>query len=406
MGFAIDGGIYAVLLNLFLDRLSYTPEMIGTVNASGTLAFALASLPAGLLGERFGSRRVLIAGLWMMAAGALTLPFADLVPAGARLFWLIANTVVIYLGLALYFVNTAPLLLGLVRSDQQNQVYGAQTAVLSLAAFLGSLCGGFLPPLFGFLLGLSLDLPVAYRYALLVAGLAVVPAIIAAQGIRSPQSDESATVPVGTPGTIVVAPILGLLLLITLVRALQVSGIAVTSTYMNLYLDTQLNLPTAQIGLLLALGRLVAVPAALSTAALTARFGNRGVVIATSLATTLALLPLALIPHWGAAGLSFMLVTSLSWIRYAASIVFFLDLVPPNRRATVSGVTEMAAGICFTGLTFGGGYLIAAFSYQALFLLGAALTAVSALLFWIFFASVGGESRGRGGGGTRAGRAA
>jgi MFS family permease len=166
---------------------------------------------------------------------------------------------------------------------------------------------------------------------------------------------------------------------------LQIAGLAVTSTFSNLYLDAALHVPTAQIGVLLALGRLVSVPAALSSAVLSPRFGNRTVVIGASLATAVGMLPIALIPHWAAAGLSLMIVSGLSGVRYAASMVYFLDLVPPHRRATTAGVTEMAAGICFTALTFGGGYLITLLGYRALFLLGAALTGLSAVVFWMLF---------------------
>ena len=67
--------------------------------------------------------------------------------------------------------------------------------------------------------------------------------------------------------------------------------------------------------------------------------------------------------------------------------IYFLELVPPAQRATVSGLTEMAAGICFTAMTFGGGYLIAAFGYRSLFMLGAVLTGLSALVFWRSFRS-------------------
>jgi len=151
------------------------------------------------------------------------------------------------------------------------------------------------------------------------------------------------------------------------------------------YLDSELLVSTARIGLLLALGRLLGIPAALATGPLTARYGNRGVVIGASLGTALSILPIALVPHWGAAGLSLIGVLGLSGIRYPASIVYFLELVPPAQRATVSGLTEMAAGICFTAMTFGGGYMIAAFGYRSLFLLGAALTGMSALVFWRSF---------------------
>ena len=59
--------------------------------------------------------------------------------------------------------------------------------------------------------------------------------------------------------------------------------------------------------------------------------------------------------------------------------------VPPARRATVSGITEMAGGICFTLITYGGGRVIALLGYRPLFLSAAAITALSALVFWLAF---------------------
>jgi MFS family permease len=379
IGFAVDGGVYAVLLNLYLARLGYGPEVIGLVNAAGTVVFAFASVPAGILGERWGNRRLMLWGLGLMLLGGLLLPPA------VRLPWLIVTMISLYLGLALYFVNTAPLLLGLIPADQRNQAYATQTALLGLASFVGSLLGGLLPPLVSLIAGVTLDHPMPYRYGLLAAGIAIVPALVALARTHPGPVPEVPTAPAGAPGTKAATSILGVLSLIAFVRVLQIAGLAVTNTFINLYLDAELRVPTAQIGVLLAVGRLVAVPTALTSAALSARFGNRNVVIGSSLATAVGMLPIALIPHWGAAWFSLMLVAGLSSVRYAASIVYFLDLVPPNRRATVAGVTEMAAGVCFTALTFGGGYIIALVGYRALFLLGAALTGLSAFVFWALF---------------------
>ncbi len=392
VGFAIDGGIYAALLNLYLARVGYGPEQIGLVNAVGALVFAFASLPAGLLGERWGSRRLVIGGLGLMAACGVAMPLADILPAAVRMPWLLTTITGLYLGLALYFVNGAPILLALVTSDQRNQAYSSQTALIALAAFVGSLAGGLLPPLIAGAIGASLSEPAPYRYGMIIAGLAIAPGILAIAGLPAddlrgaPETPRAAPGPTpADPPLAKAAPIIGLLALIALVRTLQVAGLAATSTFFNLYLDTALHVPVAQIGLLLAIGRLAGVPAALITAALSARFGNRNVVIGATLATAFGMLPLAFIPHWAAASFSLMAVFSLSSIRYAASMVYFLDLVSPSRRATVVGVTEMAAGICFTSLTFGGGYIIALLGYQVLFLLGAALSALSALTFWGLF---------------------
>jgi MFS family permease len=401
VGFAVDGGVYAVLLNLYLLRLGYGPEQIGLINAAGTLTFGLASLPAGALGARWGSQRMLLLGLGMLLVGCILIPFADLLAPAWRLPWLLANEVVLYIGLALYFVNTAPYVLEVVSPARRNQTFSLQIALLSLAAFVGSLVGGLLPPTVAALLGASTEQPAPYRYALLVAGLALLPAILAFRGSRpdpggakggavmqevEPAADLTAIPPAATA-------IVGLLALIALVRLLQVAGLAALTTFFNVYLDSELLLPTAQIGAIIACGRLLGVPAALATSTLTARFGNRAVVIAASLGTALSILPIALIPHWGAAGLSFIGVIGLSWIRYAASTVYFLELVPPSRRATVSGVTEMAAGITFTMLTFGGGYAIALLGYRSLFLAGAALTGLSALVFWRAFGRRAPEGR-------------
>lgn len=388
VGFAFDGGVYAVLLNLFLVRLGYGPELIGLINSAGTLTFALSSLPAGALGERFGSRRIMMLGIGIMLGGGVLQPLADTIPQDWRLPWLLVNGVALYFGLALFFVNTAPFVMQIVGAAQRNRVFSLQTALISLAAFGGSLAGGLLPPTAAAVLGTTLSSPAPYRYALLVAGLALIPALFAIRAARPPALPAPVVTdrPAAPAGAATVAvSITGLLIIMALVRLLQIAGLAATNTFYNVYLDSVLLLPTAQIGAIVAAGRLLGVPAALATSALAARFGNRGVVIGTSLATSLAILPIAFIPHWSAAAFTFVGVTGLSWIRYAASIVYFLEIVPPARRATVSGVTEMAAGLCFTAVAFGGGYMIAALGYQALFLTGAALTAISALAFWLAF---------------------
>jgi predicted MFS family arabinose efflux permease len=277
---------------------------------------------------------------------------------------------------------------------KRNQIFSLQTALLSLASFAGSLFGDLLPPALALLLGATSEQTAPYRYALIVAGLAMVPAILALRGAR-PATGAREAEPVSplAVAPVALAPILGLLGMIALIRMLQVAGMGALTTFFNVYLDTELLLPTAEIGAIIACGRLLGVPAALATSALTTRFGNRAVVIGASLGTALSILPIALVPHWGAAGLSFIFVIGISWIRYASSVVYFLDLVPPARRATVSGVMEMAAGITFTVLTFGGGYAIALIGYRSLFLIGAALTALSALVFWRSFRGRMGEAR-------------
>ncbi|HIG15850.1 MAG TPA: hypothetical protein EYQ31_00285, partial [Candidatus Handelsmanbacteria bacterium] len=67
-GFSYSG-IYFLLANLFLVRLGYEAQFIGFFVATGSLSFAVSSLPAGVLGRRWGSRRTMTAGYAVLAVG-------------------------------------------------------------------------------------------------------------------------------------------------------------------------------------------------------------------------------------------------------------------------------------------------------------------------------------------------
>jgi predicted MFS family arabinose efflux permease len=177
---------------------------------------------------------------------------------------------------------------------------------------------------------------------------------------------------------------LGFIGLMAVIRLLQVASMGTTSTFINVYLDRTLHVSTATIGLISAMGRLLAVPATLLAPFLSARRGNAFVVIWASLGSTLSMLPLALIPHWLAAGLGFVGVVSLSSVRYSAFLVYSMELVTPDWRPTMSGAGEMAAGFSFALMALSGGYIIANMGYQTLFLIGACLSLGGTLMFWIY----------------------
>ena len=72
-------GITSVLLNLYLLRLGYGTEFIGLVNGIVAVGFAGFSLPAGIIGGRWGTRRAMIAGVSLIVTAFALLPAAELV---------------------------------------------------------------------------------------------------------------------------------------------------------------------------------------------------------------------------------------------------------------------------------------------------------------------------------------
>jgi predicted MFS family arabinose efflux permease len=60
-------------------------------------------------------------------------------------------------------------------------------------------------------------------------------------------------------------------------------------------------------------------------------------------------------------------------------------MVPPQRRALVSGAGEMAIGLGFGLMAFIGGYLIKAYGYNIFFGISLAVALVGTFLFWWIF---------------------
>lgn len=394
IGLTVFGGIYPALLNLYLRRLGYDLVFIGLVNAAGLSGVAIFSLPAGVAAKRWGVRRLMIIGLGLMVTGYGATALAELIPAAWQKGWLLTTYMLGGLGLALYIVNTSPFLMSATGSTERQHVFSVQAALWPLAGFVGSLLGGFLPGVFAGLLGTPLTQPAPYRYPLFIAALLLIPAILAMVVARDidPTKQQVATVDPAQPPLLDTAAFpFAVIAVMMSVGLLRLAGEGSMRTFLNVYLDADLGVSTALIGALLALGQLLAVPAALFAPLAVARWGYQRTIVGGSLGITLSLLPVAFIPHWSAGGLGFMSVMVLTAIVRPAFTVYSQEIVPPNAWAIMSGATAMAAGLSWSLVAFGGGYLVEALGYRSLFLSGAILSAAGGGLFWAYFRTPRGE---------------
>jgi len=385
MGFCYFG-IYVVLFNLYLLRLGYGPEFIGLVNGISWLPVIAVSLPASALGGRWGVRRVMIAGMMLMAAGLGLPPLAEFLSASLRTGWLLATYSLSGIGFPLWSVNAYPFLMGATRPEERSHAFSMQSALFPLAGFAGSLMAGLLPGVFATVLSVCPESAASYRIPLLMAAVLFIPAVLALLGTREvgrAEAQERVTEADPAPW--------GLIALLALFGLLRMGGEGATYTFFNVYLDDGLHAPTSLIGALGAVSRLLAASAALATPLLISRWGRFRIVVLGAVGIGLAMLPLALIPHWTAAGLGLMGVTAMASMGYPAFDVYHQEIVSPGQRAAMSGAITMGLGLGGSAVALGGGYLIAALGYPAFFLMGAGLPATGALLFWSAFRVPRGE---------------
>ena len=379
LGFTVGGGIYTVLLNLYLLRLGYGTRFIGLINGAGLLS-GLFSLPIGVTSERVGVRRMLIASMGLAAMGFVALPFAELAPAGLCAPLLLASHFLGQLGITTWVVNGGPFLTAATSEQERSHAFSSGFGLAAVGASIGSLVASFVPGAFAALLGGSLVEPAPYRCTLLLAGallFAGIPLFAATRpadvGLRQRGGESEEKAP------------LALIALMSLVVLLSVIGEGAANTFFNVYLDTGLSVATSRIGTLSAVARLLALPATMAMPLLVARAGKRKTILVGHIMRALCLLPMALLPHWLAVGGGFIGLTMVASFSRPAFIAFQQEGVRPRWRTAMSGATNMASGLGFAVAAFGGGYLVTGIGYGGLFLVGAAVALVAILVFWACF---------------------
>lgn len=389
-GFAISG-VYGVLLNLFILRLGHGPEFVGLVNGTGLLAGALFCIPASAAGRRCGSRRAMVAGILLIAAGYAVLPLTQLLPAAAAPYALIVAYLTANLGGSLRAVNVIPYIMSAARPEARSHAFSLMHAITPGAAFLGSLTGGLLPALFAGRLGMDGSAPAPYGIALLVGAVGLIPAVAATLAAEDVDARPAGALGLRSPAAVSGAMPLAIMLIMAALLLIRVAGDHSVSIYFNVYMDDGLGVPTALIGSITAVGQMLAIPAALAAPLLTTRLGNGRAYALTALLMSLVLLPLALIPAWPAAAFSYIGLTSLISLARPAVIVHQQSLVPAEWRSTMAGVTQMGVSVGAAGVAYLGGYLAGTAGYRAVFLMGSVLVFLGSSLFWAYFRTPRGE---------------
>ncbi len=373
-------GLYFLLINLYLLRLGYGLEFIGVFVSTGAFSFAISSLPAGIAGRRFGSRRPMIFGMVVLTVGLGMLALTAWVPAAWRTAWLIFFCGLREFGNAFYLVNSTPYLMSATTVEERNYAFSVRGTLTPVAGFLGTLIGGFLPLLSEAYIGWSADDPLNYMVPLLLSSLLLLPGIVALCATREVEAGERAR-EVEERG----AMPLGLLLPIAAVSGLFVVAASAGQSFYSVYMDTVLQAPTELIGVVASSGQLMTAALMLLAPALMARWGHAGTFVRGGLCMGLSLLPMALISHWLAAGVSTVGVVVMMTFSSTALMVFHQGLVPVGWRPAMSGASLMAMGVGWGIVSSGGGYFIAAFGWALFFLLAGGGTLLGVGVFLLRF---------------------
>lgn len=381
-------GISGLITNLYLASLMFDSVFIGNLTGIGLLSFTLAALPAGMLGSRFGVRRIAVIGEFVTAAGLAAFLLAIYLPVAV---WPLVMTIamaVAYAGGAAGMVNMNTYLMQVASPEQRQPAFTFSATFMALGAMLGNLAGGFLPGMIFSLGNGTVDKAMAYHWVLwlVVAGYAGAGVALwlthpAAAGVQESTAEQVSPVAAAAPREKGPA---GILIFLGVLFLIQIFSEASFYTFMTLYQSQELLVPVAVIGLINAAYNPVIVLAAPLLLALFKRFGagrtlmhGAMVMAVCALLAAFFRLPAVVFP----AAFFSSLITNFNG---AARNLFGQEAVTPRLRPIASAVTSISWSLGSAIAALVGGRLIAGAGYQSLFVVSAIAALVAILVYAIY----------------------
>lgn len=376
-------GVAALVFNLYLIELGQQEDFIGIYNAVQTLAMAAGALMLGRLIDRYGIWWVVTAGLVAFLISTVLLSVITQ-PAAILVFSALVGT-----GSAMILTPVMPFIAELTsRPRDRHEVAALTMSLISLSTMLGSLVGGWVPPLAATIFGLEHPGASAFRISLLlgvaIAGLAVVPLMLMSPERKTSRPDDEPE-PSGDQQTPTTPAVLQrrMLVYVAVGAVMAVGGGAVFPFY-NVYLSS-IGAGSGDIGLVFAGAWLVAAVVGLGAPRIAARLGSQlgsTVVRLAPIPLFLLLIPFSALPIAIMAHLIRVSSTSMSWSMESS---FISSVLPGRMRNAAFGYRSAAWNVGYSLATIVAGGLIVRYGYDLTFAVYVATMVVAMSLYYWYF---------------------
>lgn len=372
--------LYWIDFNLYLESIGLG-WAIGWLMAASQLAGVIVALPASAISDRIGRRKVMAAGMALVAValfaflpGDLPLLFLGVVALGA--------------GSMAVSVVQVPFIAEHTRPDQRNEYFAIWSAIGFLTGVVAALVGGAAAPEIASLLNLGSD---AAPYRILLSGVAVLGALslgtVWLLTSDRPPADRAPATGARRFGIVVLDRKLFFRLLLP--GFLTSLGAGQLIPFLNVFIQNKFGLGLAAVNAVFAVSSLGTALAILVQPAVARRFGRIGSIV---------LVQGASIPFLVVLGFSPVLWTVIAALAVRNSLMnagspifdaFAMERISPAERATLSAGMTMLWALGWTIAPIYYGVLHASLSFAAAFAVDfvtiIVLYTVATALLWTWF---------------------
>jgi MFS family permease len=371
--------IYMLVFNLYVVSQDYPRSYLGMLLALPNLIALFGAVPSGMLADYIGRKRTLF-----LANAGQTLATLGIVVAPGQV-WLALSMILFGVSTSLWMVVSSPFMMENSEEEERDALFSAHFGLTTLIGFIGTLIAGFLPSLFGDLMGVGIESAAAYRATLAVtvvlSALSLAPIVVIRERSRGQEVKAASVLPwrnLSDPGMAV------RVFLPNLVISL---GAAILIPYMNLFFKESFAVSDRTLGTVFAVSSVVTGTATLASPLLAQRWGRIRSLVFTQLASIPFLLTIGFAPALGMAVMAFWIRAALMNMGGPLYEAFAMEQFKERERATISGLMGMSWNIGWTIGPWLSGYMQANpnIGFQPIFVITCSFYIVAAILSKVFF---------------------
>lgn len=382
----VSFSIYMLIFNLYVVSRGYPRSFLGELQSLPNLIALFGALPAGVLVDYIGRKRAMLianAGRTVATMGIVLAPGPG---------WLRLSMITFGVSQSLWMVSGAPFMMENSTEEERNALFSANFGLQTLVGFFGTLVGGYLPTLFGNLLGVDVESAVAYGATLAVtvvlSAFALFPVFLIKEQPRPADAEPGApgrAARLFKPWQNMRDP--GLVARIFVPNIIISMGAAILIPYMNLFFKETFEIPDKTLGMLFAVSSVITGVATLASPVLADRWGRIRALVFTQLASIPFLLLIGFSGVFWISGIAFWVRAALMNMGNPLYSAFAMEQVSERERATVSGLMGMSWNLGWTIGPYLSGYMQEhpKIGFQPIFVITCVLYITASILEKVFF---------------------
>jgi MFS family permease len=375
-------GIFMIVYNFYVRELGYTETVNGSVIAMSSLAAAIILIPAGILSDRIGRRKMMIYGVVLSGI------FMFLRSIFEMQSLLLISAFIAGIAMAFIQVTAFPWLAESSTKEQRVKLFSYHFAVMMGANVVGNLLGGTLTDLFLHVGGLSGVWSI--RLTLLIGSIIFILGIIPLwKTTEVPKKMDKKAFSIKSFKTSIPPGQLKLIFIFAFASILVGFGSGLVIPYLNLYFADRFGAANSTIGLVLSLGQAVTAIAMIIGPAVVRQVGEMRAVVLLQLLSLPFMLITAFTQSFWLAALGFLFRQALMNAANPIISSMMMEKVDHSLKGFANSINQMVFSLGWASMGPVSMSLVLLYGeywgYSIVFSITAVLYMTSSIFFYLMF---------------------